>query len=98
MSTRSARERFRPLVFVSLVVGLLWAVPSSLFATGPIAGFDWSMPDRFGLDEDGDGIVDIPNSAAYAQPSGFTVNFDGSPSAPGASPIVSYNWVVRGNG
>ncbi|HEX5630301.1 MAG TPA: hypothetical protein VFY15_01445, partial [Acidimicrobiia bacterium] len=26
---------------------------------------DWSMPDRFGGDSDGDGLMDLPNTTAY---------------------------------
>jgi lysophospholipase L1-like esterase len=30
-----------------------------------IGSFDWSVPERFGLDEDGDGRLDIPNTVEY---------------------------------
>lgn len=40
------------------------------------ASFVWSIADRFGLDKNEDGRIDLPNTVAYAQPSKFTVTFD----------------------
>ena len=52
--------------------------------------FSWSMPARFGLDDDADGLIDLPNDAAYVRAAGpcglscdealFSVRFDASSS------------------
>ncbi len=57
------------------------------------ADFDWSMPDRFGLDSDNDGMVDDLN----INPASWRVNFDACASS--QIPITSYNWQIdMGNG
>lgn len=86
----------RAVVLVSLTISFLNPIPSH--AAGAMAFFNYSMPDRFGLDEDGNGIVDIPNNIVYAQPEGFTLNLNGNASIGGTSPIVSYDWIIEGNG
>jgi lysophospholipase L1-like esterase len=66
------------------------------------AAFDWSMPDRFGLDENGDGRIDLPNTAAYAEPGLFedryTVNFQAPTERPNGVDIVDYAWTVYSSG
>jgi lysophospholipase L1-like esterase len=77
------------------------------------ARFAATMPDRFGLDADGDGLIDLPNSAGYVQgghagacgascPPAFTLRLDGAPSTAtmgGVSLlVVSYLWEVSGPG
>lgn len=71
-------------------------------------GFSAAMPDRFGTDADGDGIIDLPNTAAYVQgcPAGcagpvrFTLRLDASPSraslAGAPLPITGYGWRISG--
>ena len=44
-------------------------------AKGPILDFDWSMPDRFGLDANGDGLVDYFTTLDQIAPKDWTVNF-----------------------
>ncbi|NIP81261.1 MAG: hypothetical protein GWM90_19420, partial [Gemmatimonadetes bacterium] len=51
------------------------ASPSSARVT-PGATFDWSMPARFGFDEDGDGLLDYPRAAEQIRPAAWTVAFD----------------------
>ncbi len=58
------------------------------------ANWTWSMPDRYGVDRNGDGRVDVPNTPEYANPvDGFEVRFDAgeSTSGPGA---LSYFWTI----
>ena len=72
----------------------------------PAAGFDWSTPSRFGLDADGNGIIDYhwdPATAtydhAYVNPSGFVLNFDGCQTEEEAASGLSantYAWAVDG--
>lgn len=40
--------------------------------------FDWRMPDRYGLDRNGNGIIDIPNTQDYV----YNREFVGCPSVP----------------
>ena len=70
---------------------------------------DWWVPDRFGIDEDDDGLFDVPNTAEYLRalppgscspscPSGppaFPVILDGSDSISEAGPIEEYRWEIR---
>src|SRR4051812_47943028 len=47
---------------------------------GPTVKFDWTMPDRFGLDRDGDGLLDydVINPAYLDPPNGWAVTLDAS--------------------
>lgn len=42
----------------------------------PGATFDWTVPERYGFDADGDGLIDYPRTAEARQPSVFPVDFD----------------------
>lgn len=53
------------------------------------ATFDWTMPDRFGADMNGDGLMDYPRTAEEIHPSSWTVNFDAC-NLPGDR----YHWFV----
>lgn len=58
------------------------------------------MNERYGVDTDGNRLIDLPNTWDYAHPAGFTVRLDasGSCAAAGTSPITSYAWEITGNG
>jgi hypothetical protein len=56
------------------------------------------MAERYGIDENGNGMIDLPNTFAYAHPSGFTVRFDATCAGVGNSPIAAYDWEISGNG
>jgi len=70
--------------------------------------FAATMPDRFGTDADGDGLVDLPNTAEYARNcsgicSGrarFTLRLDASASRASLDgtrlPITGYRWRITG--
>jgi lysophospholipase L1-like esterase len=96
---------------------LVVAVGAGAAASPPVSGspivrpvYQWSMPDRFGLDQDHDGLIDLPNTEEYTHnrapgscPAGcmealFDVLLDASASTAtlgGESlPIVSYRWSV----
>ncbi len=79
--------------------------PEPLPPTFPTNGqFEWSMENRFGRDDDRDGVTDYhwdQATATYAQsyvnPTAFKVNFDGCPSqeeydSAGTSNSDSYTW------
>jgi lysophospholipase L1-like esterase len=102
---------------VALAAVSLQAVPAaSALPAGAAAvvraRFAASMPERFGLDADGDGRLDMPNSAEYAQgvrssdcagcPALFRLRLDaGATTAtmgPQALPILSYRWEIAGEG
>ncbi len=55
------------------------------------ATFDWTMPARFGGDQDGDGLIDYPRTLEEIQPSSWTVNFNAC-NLPGDK----YHWFVGG--
>lgn len=76
------------------------------------ARFASSMPERFGLDADGDGLLDMPNSVEYVRgaaasdcavcPALFRLRLDAADSTatmgPQALPILSYRWEITGEG
>ena len=96
-----------------VMAGPAGAAPPESAAVVVRARFAATMPDRFGLDADGDGLIDLPNSPAYVQPgaggacglscpAAFTLRLDGAASTAtmgGVSlPVVSYRWEVSGAG
>src|SRR5262245_15871509 len=54
--TRGARRAGAVLLIGAMVAPLVLSRPAE--ATTPVASFDWSMPDRFGPDRNGDGLTD----------------------------------------
>lgn len=62
--------------------------------------FDWSVPDRFGLDRDGEGMIDFDYSREYIHPVDYQVNFDACASlaGQGGTRIVSYTWNIENVG
>ncbi|MBI5284542.1 MAG: hypothetical protein HY874_05555 [Chloroflexi bacterium] len=82
---------------------LLSAFPRTTSAVGePTADFDWSMADRFGLDENSDGVIDyfpgtsdLPGLTGDITPGTFTVRLDACDSTADSS-IVSYAWNIAG--
>lgn len=101
-----------------LAVGLaLLAAACNPFASGDdvpdlVAAFDWEMAPRFGLDGDGDGRIDVPNSEEYVRgldpgacPGGcagrmaaFQVTLDATSSRSDSAAIDSYRWEVAAAG
>jgi lysophospholipase L1-like esterase len=98
--------------------GLGVAVPAA--AAAPAGGaaavvrarFVATMPERFGFDADGDGLIDLPNSPAYVRPGGgspcgaacgplFTLRLDATESTAAmggtALPVLSYRWEITGS-
>jgi hypothetical protein len=67
-------------------------------ASGLTARFQWRMAERYGIDQNGNGLTDLPNTFEYAHPTGFTVLFDATCAAAGGSPISAYDWEISGNG
>jgi hypothetical protein len=59
------------------------------------ANFSWAMPDRYGVDSNNNGIIDLPNSYAYVHPAGYTVNFNAAGST-AAGGITNYSWTLTG--
>ena len=57
------------------------------------ANFDWTMPDRFGLDEDGDGLTDYFTTVESVSPDAWRVNFDACGSD---GQIISFDWSISG--
>lgn len=106
---------FRCLVAVALVLAATWTPASAMAADPPIVirtEVTWTVEDRFGLDADGDGRIDLPNTPEYvfnrrsSCPSDcpdprFVVHFDAGLSGAsglglGTIPILSYEWTISG--
>ena len=92
-----------------LIVFLVAMAPAPVTATaqptpaGVAVEIRWSMPERFGPDGNGDGLVDFPNTPAYVhnRVSGcdpcpephFTVRLE---AVPGSVPVRTYTWTISG--
>ena len=91
---RRLRRSAALLLATALPVGLA-VVPAAPAAANPVASFDYSMPDRFGLDEDDDGLVDYVAGTTDrgprppAAPASWHVDLDAC-----ASGATSYAWRV----
>ena len=55
---------------------VLWMGVVSGFASTPIVTFDWTMESRFGLDNNGDHIIDAFDTPAKVNPGKYNVKFD----------------------
>ena len=66
------------------------AIAESTTAT---AVFDWSMPDRFGDDSDGDGLIDYFTTFEAVNPTSWRVDFDACDST---GTIDLYIWFIDG--
>lgn len=67
-------------------------------ATAPVARFDWRMPDRYGLDPDGDGLWDVNLTPSFLFPPSWQVRLDGCASTGGDTAINAYHWHIVGPG
>src|SRR6266850_8136685 len=98
--------RFIQIAFV--VPGLLLLPPPLLDPAAPSAVlFTWKMEDRYGLDRNRDGFLDLPNTYEYAHNMAgawdsstdveprFNVTFDASP-VPGMRTPTTYSWQATG--
>ena len=103
-------------IAATIAVAVLPAVPTAGAAVpeSPVVRpiISWEMEPRFGLDANGDGLVDLPNTLEYVhnRPAGsclvgcptptFTVHFDGSATTAtaGGAPLIvaGYRWDVEG--
>ncbi|HAX81073.1 MAG TPA: hypothetical protein DCY40_00700 [Actinobacteria bacterium] len=92
------------LAVLLAVVGLPPALAAPVTPQpGPAAlGVEWSMPDRFGADADGNGRIDFPNTTAYVHnrasgcapcplPS-FAVHLEAV--GPATAAIAAYTWTI----
>ena len=107
------------LVAVIVVSAVLWiqgedreSSPDTVVSRTQEATFVWSMTPRFGLDANGDGRLDIPNTFEYVhnlEPGScsagcdapnpeFKIELDASDSAVGGAGIEEYVWDIRGEG
>lgn len=64
---------------------------------GPVPVFSWRMSDRYGLDSNNNGRIDMPNSKAYVNPASYTIRLDAS-STMSPLAITSYKWTISGGG
>jgi hypothetical protein len=79
-----------PLITLAVAIPVLGVPTASSAADGPVASFDYSMPDRFGLDENGDGLTDYVAGTSdspgpvQVDPSSWHVDLDACGSTDGA--------------
>jgi len=59
----------------------------------PGASFEWSVPPRFGMDRDGDGLIDYPRTPEQINPPSWTVNFNAC-ALPTGEHRTDYKWYV----
>lgn len=62
----------------------------------PRASIDWTMPERYGVDADGDGLIDEHQDAAFIGQTTFPVDLNACGAEGGDSPITDYRWSVDG--
>lgn len=96
------------LLAIALAPAAAAAAPLPPLGPAPalVPAFQATMPDRFGLDADRDGIIDLPNTTVYVHngvgPARFGLRLDASESratqAGVALPIVEYRWHITGEG
>lgn len=79
---QARRPRSRPVV-----EGL---EPRELMAVG----FDYAMAERFGQDLNRNGLIDLPNTADYAQPTSLTLTFSVLDD-PSPDPTTTYIWTMQ---
>jgi len=72
-------------------------IPTTSAAT-PVAEFDWRMPDRYGIDQNGDGLFDVNPPASFIFPANWPVTLDACASNGDGSPITEYRWQIAGPG
>src|SRR6058998_3936218 len=93
--------RNSPQVVIACVGFFVWPTSPGLMAQTQVV-FEWRLEDRFGLDLDGDGLIDIPNTAEYAQPATLRVLLDatGTRLVVGGTPVppTRYDWWVSDTG
>jgi len=83
-------------LFMGIVLVCAFANPLVVAAgNGLTASFDWSMPDRYGLDTDGDGIIDPFTEPSQISPATWHVDLDACASS-GPNSIQAYQWSVDG--
>jgi hypothetical protein len=80
-----------PLLFAAVL-----AIPAAARAATLSARFEWSLPERFGVDRDRDGLLVFSTAHDYIYPPSWTVNFDACSSTAGGGPIVQYDWDLAG--
>jgi len=102
ITSRSVPQFLAVLLLAIEFTGVIWLVlfNSPIQADVPqqqpppiSAIFDWPMPDRFGLDEDNDGLIDYFTAADKINPSGWRVDFDACGSTGGPN---SFEWTISG--
>lgn len=78
------------IIFICIM--LISAKPTLAQAPSLQPAFDWSMPDRFGLDADEDGLIDYFTTADAISPTSWTIAVDACASTAGDQNIEQYGW------
>ena len=84
---RRAALSLLPLAVAAPMLG----VPTASAAEAPVASFDYTMPDRFGMDENGDGLTDYVSGTTdhpgpvQVNPGSWHVDLDACATTDGAT-------------
>ena len=82
---RGIRLRLLAVIVIGSMLAALAATGPRAAAQSSTATFDWSIPDRFGLDRNSDGLIDYVDGASdyvtgySATPSSWHVDLDACP-------------------
>lgn len=92
-ATGSRRRRWRNLgILGGVIAAMLLGALSPWAGAAPPAAFRWSMPERFGIDANGDHVVDERTDPAYVDPSSWPVDFDACQPDGQPHPGANYRW------
>src|SRR4051812_18463251 len=90
------------LRWVAVLLGLMAALAGGARVMAAVGGssvqgpltFNWSMAERFGMDADGDGLIDESTASTYVNPSSYKASFDAcsSPAATSAGANADFTW------
>jgi hypothetical protein len=110
--TTAWRDRTTRRVLAATRIGGAWGSPQAVTAQPtfdpPVltsvprpddaveATFTWTMPDRYGADADGDGIIESAVTAAQVDPGTWQVRLDGCASVVRDGSAPTYRWSLDG--
>lgn len=94
----SAATVLRRAAITLLLAAVAGALAAPAYAAPATAEFDWRMPQRYGIDQDGDGLWDVNPPATFIFPANWPVTLDACASDGGSSPVTQYRWQIAGPG
>ncbi|MBN1698527.1 MAG: DNA/RNA non-specific endonuclease, partial [Spirochaetales bacterium] len=99
--TENYSAKQKPIIVDDLILETILDVDTKtlyLFAR-PLVDFTWEMEERYGVDNNGDGRIDIPNHYDYVNPeNGYKVTFHADVATNLAKKPTSYHFTITQNG